>query len=88
MERKARISWAITAASAFSPNIALARSSVDQQLSLRTFSAYLESPKNDKDLYPSASDVNQQVIFRDSIKIKATNAVRFEFNVYNLLIGA
>jgi len=88
MERKARISWAITAASAFSTNIALARSSVDQQLSLRTFSAYLESPKNDKDLYPSDSDVNQQVIFRDSIKIKATNAIRFEFNFYNLLIGA
>ena len=88
MARKAQIYLTIAAVSALLPTVALARSTADQQLSLRTFSAYLESPKNDKDLYPSASDVNQQVILRDSIKIKATNAVRFEANVYNLLIGA
>ena len=88
MARKAQIYLTIAAVSALLPTVALARSTADQQLSLRTFSAYLESPKNDKDLYPSASDVNQQVILRDSIKIKATNAVRFEANFYNLLIGA
>ncbi|MEN9835022.1 MAG: hypothetical protein RL011_1215 [Pseudomonadota bacterium] len=67
---------------------AAARTSLDQQVSLRTFSGYLQNPNGSESLFPSKSDVNQQVILRDSIKIKPNRNVRFEINVFGLLIGA
>lgn len=69
-------------------NQAFARTSIDQQVSLRTFSGYLQNPNGSESLFPSKSDVNQQVIFRDSLKIKPNRVTRFEINVYSLLIGA
>jgi hypothetical protein len=60
---------------------------LEQQLSLRTFSGYIQNPR-DRDLYPADSDVDQQVILRDSLKYHLTKNIKFELNVYNLLIGA
>ncbi len=67
---------------------AVARTSVDQQVSLRTFSGYLQNPHGSESLFPAKSDVNQQVILRDSLKIKPNRITRFEINVYGLMIGA
>ena len=68
------------------PSVALA-GHLDQQVSLRTFSGFIQDP-NDAEIYPNDSEVNQQVILRDSLRYSPTRRFHFELNVYNVIIGA
>ena len=88
MTRSRNIGWFLILFFAHLPNLASAKVLVDQQVSLRTFSGFIQNPVQDPDLYPSDSEVNQQVILRDNVKLKLSKYIQFELNFYNLIIGA